>query len=159
MSKYIPNLMKNRIEKKSFLDPLIEKKQPKHPYQIEQEKQDAERDRIEEAIKTCCSVFKATRPAEWKAFEENMTILYGYLRVANRRSPEDFMGINLDKGISIDATYWSLVKAHTDGQLQILDNMFETFPITAQDVVEFDKSKTAPKSFFKKVLHFLKDLM
>lgn len=162
MSRYIPDLINSKIQRKHLLDPLLNQKQKDHPYKIAQEELEKRKEERANRIKYNCSVLKASRPKEWKELEEDLNDIYDYLRVANRRSPQDFIGINVDKGVSIDGQYWGLVKAHTDGQLKMLDWMFETFPITIEDVKLMD-NPPAPipqkKSFFKKVLQFFKDLV
>jgi hypothetical protein len=159
--KYIPSMMRNRIEKDHFMDPKFQKIPEKHPFQIANEQIENANKEILNRIKINCSIFKATRPKEWQTFEEDMKILYSRNLEANKRSPLDFIGINKDQGVTLDSNYWSLTKAYSDGQVAVLDSLFELFKIDPRQIIELDLNPPKPvqENFLKKSLRSLKSLI
>lgn len=156
--KYIPSLIQERIERDSFLETYIREEEAKRPGQLTEQEARKKIEEIENRISSCCAIFQATRPKEWSAFESDMVTLYGVIKTINRRSPYEYLGEQKEHGTSVDAQFWTLIKAYTDGQIRMMETIFDSVPIDIKRIIENDK-KQANKSFFKKFLHWCKSLI
>lgn len=149
-------LIENKIERFHPLDEYIDQEREEHSFEKQRKEFESKKEESLNRIRTYCSIFKATRPIEWKAFEEEMNYLFSHVKMLNKRDPFSFLGMHKD-GVPIDAQYWTLTKAYTDGQMAILDSMFELINISIEQIKNIDELRLNPpvkKSFLKKCLQF-----
>lgn len=155
MISHIPSLISHPIEREGLFDDAP----AKHPIERHNEEVREKQEALEEHIRTLCSVFAASCPAEWRAFEESLISIYGYAHALDQRTPFDFLGIQKENGMPIDSNYYALTKAYASGQVHLLDAMFRVMKISPERLRAYRAPKLAPENFFKKLLTALRKWM
>lgn len=153
MSKYIPKFLVNKIEREQSFSSKEEKQ---NPYERSINEIQKEQKKVLELIQKQCLFFEKMHPVEWKVLRENLQIIFGDARVANQKTPMDFLG---EHRLAVDSNYWALNKAYTDGQLSVVSSFLELIPPVApmpQMSQQEHLGKDTRKNSLKKFLQFIK---
>ncbi len=150
MIPFIPGMIQNRVRSVSSLD------EPKreHPSKKKNDQNQKLQEELLERMKINCGMFRATCPDSWKTFEKDFRSLYNHVYNINRESPLDYCS----RGI--DANYWSLVQANTQGKLEVIETILGVLQIRVEMEIPIvaevaSVQKILPKkTFFKKIVDF-----
>lgn len=146
----IPKLQRPQIERVVDFSSGIKD----HPYQELNKKQEEQHLELLNQVKSAAIALQASNPLIWERYELGMMMLFSSAKALANRSPMHFVALGLE------ADYYALNKAYSDGQVAILDSIFAVLEtkknIEYPDLDRLKQRSNDGKSFIGKLVDKIK---